>query len=151
MQGVEITSHCRRTRPSEEFGICEDLWTFKPPARRVDILTSEFNVRRLYRTSPTPTYYVLDVWRIIGESCWWASVQTVLGACKCLFRCRLCWFRCDICLVVWLHNGCLLSCGRSSSHSPRPGARYYSIRLHSENIPRLPMRTPRQAAELVWR
>lgn len=47
----------------------EELWTFQPPARRVDILTSEFNVRRLYRTSPTPTYYVLDVCRIIGESC----------------------------------------------------------------------------------
>ena len=55
--------------PVKSLAFVEELWTFKPPARRVDILTSEFNVRRLYRTSPTPTYYVLDVWRIIGESC----------------------------------------------------------------------------------
>ena len=55
--------------PVKSLAFVEELWTFKPPARRVDILTSEFNVRRLYRTSPEPTYYVLDVWRIIGESC----------------------------------------------------------------------------------
>ena len=55
--------------PVKSLAFVEELWTFKPPARRVDILTSEFNVRRLDRTSPTPTYYVLDVWRIIGESC----------------------------------------------------------------------------------
>ena len=60
--------HCA-DGPVKSLAFVEELWTFKPPARRVDILTSEFNVRRLYRTSPEPTYYVLDVWRIIGESC----------------------------------------------------------------------------------
>ena len=55
--------------PVKSLAFVEELWTFQPPARRVDILTSEFNVRRLYRTSPTPTYYVLDVWRKIGEPC----------------------------------------------------------------------------------
>lgn len=50
----------------KDLAFVEELWTFKQPARRSDMLTSEFNVRRLYRTSPTPTYYVLDVWRIIG-------------------------------------------------------------------------------------
>jgi hypothetical protein len=49
----------------------EELWSFKPSSRSTNILTSEFNVRRLYRTSPTPTHYCIDVWRIIGM---WACV-----------------------------------------------------------------------------
>ncbi len=50
----------------------EELWSFKTSSRSTNILTSEFAVRRLYRTSPpTPTHYCIDVWRIIGM---WASV-----------------------------------------------------------------------------
>ena len=39
----------------------EELWTLKPIARRQDILTSEFDVKRLYRTSPDATFYCIDV------------------------------------------------------------------------------------------
>jgi len=47
----------------------EELWTFKPSSRRHDILTSEFDVKRLYRTKPDATFYCIDVWRIIGDAC----------------------------------------------------------------------------------
>ncbi len=47
----------------------EELWTFKPSARRQDILTSEFDVKHLYHTSPDATFYCIDVWRIIGDAC----------------------------------------------------------------------------------
>ena len=44
----------------------EELSVLKPTSRRPDILTSEFGLRRLWRTSPTPTHYCVDVCRIIG-------------------------------------------------------------------------------------
>jgi hypothetical protein len=59
----------------------EELWTLKPIARRQDILTSEFDVKRLYRTSPDATYYCIDVWRIIGDACSILTFETGTTLC----------------------------------------------------------------------
>ena len=67
--GRDVCSGCVLNGGKQKLGDGEPTCEHSGVRVRVDILTSEFNVRRLYRTSPTPTYYVLDVWRIIGESC----------------------------------------------------------------------------------
>ena len=59
----------------------EELWTLKPIARRQDILTSEFDVKRLYRTSPDATYYCIDVWRSIGDACSILTFETGTTLC----------------------------------------------------------------------
>jgi hypothetical protein len=59
----------------------EELWTLKPIARRQDILTSEFDVKRLYRTSPDATFYCIDVWRIIGDACRILTFETGTTLC----------------------------------------------------------------------
>jgi len=59
------TSH-HITSQVKDVAFVDELWTFKPSQRSPDILTSEFGVRRLYLTSPTPTHYCMDIWRIIG-------------------------------------------------------------------------------------
>ena len=68
--------------PVKSLAFVEELWTFKPPARRVDILTSEFNVRRLYRTSPTPSLGANDYF---GVNCVGFGVKFVYG---CMFACK---------------------------------------------------------------
>ena len=54
----------------------EEYWTFNPIARCHDILTSEFDVKRLYRTSPDATFYCIDVWRIISDACFILTYET---------------------------------------------------------------------------
>ena len=45
----------------------EELWEFQyPSSMGRDALSSCFGNRRLYRTSPTPTYYVINVARIVA-------------------------------------------------------------------------------------
>jgi len=50
----------------KDLAFVEELWEFKPARRAEDHIVTEFGCKRLYRTSPVPTYYVLDLWRIIG-------------------------------------------------------------------------------------
>ena len=49
----------------KELAFIEELWPFQQPLRD-SVIVTEFGCKRLYRTSPVPTYYVIDVWRIIG-------------------------------------------------------------------------------------
>ena len=46
----------------------EELWNYSPESSGVDLVRSEFGCPRLYRTRPAPTYYVIDVWRIISDA-----------------------------------------------------------------------------------
>jgi hypothetical protein len=45
----------------KDVAFVEELWLFKQSRRSPDVLTSEFDVSPLYHTSPTPTYYCMDV------------------------------------------------------------------------------------------
>ena len=46
----------------------EELWTYSPGSNEVDLIQSEFGCPRLCRTHPAPTYYVIDVWRILSDA-----------------------------------------------------------------------------------
>lgn len=45
----------------------EELWEYTPDHTK-DIYRTQFGCKRLYRTRPTPTYYVVDVWRVLGDA-----------------------------------------------------------------------------------
>ena len=45
----------------------EELWEYTPGEVK-DVFRTDFGCKRLYRTQPKPTYYVVDVWRVIGDA-----------------------------------------------------------------------------------
>ena len=60
---------CRIQEPrsprSVTLAYVEELWQYDRATQHPDPLTSEFQCRRVYRTAPRPTYYVIDLWRIV--------------------------------------------------------------------------------------
>jgi hypothetical protein len=53
---MSTSRHVASQYQLKDVAFVEELWTFKPSQQNPDILTFEFGVRRLYRTSPTPTH-----------------------------------------------------------------------------------------------
>ena len=66
----KVSVHQRRPEQTREKTVAfvEELWPFATPERKKDLLQDEFDCKRLYRTSPEPTYYVIDLWRVIGDN-----------------------------------------------------------------------------------
>ena len=62
-----IIHHPDRT-VEKNLAFIEELWNYSPEGYEVDLIRSEFGCPRLYRTRPSPTYYVIDVWRIISDA-----------------------------------------------------------------------------------
>ena len=65
-----IAEHVSRPAASDCrcLAFVEELWEYTPSESDIDPIRTEFGCRRLYRTDPEPTYYVLDVWRILGDA-----------------------------------------------------------------------------------
>ena len=51
-----------------DLAFIEELWPYTPTLNHADVLGELFDCRRLYRTSPNPTYYVIPVSRILGDA-----------------------------------------------------------------------------------
>ena len=60
------------SRPSASDCRClafvEELWEYTPAQSDIDPIRTGFGCKRLYRTDPELTYYVIDVWRILGDA-----------------------------------------------------------------------------------
>ena len=65
-----IAEHVSRPAASDSrcLAFVEELWEYTPSESDIDPIRTEFGCKRLYRTDPEPTYYVLDVWRILGDA-----------------------------------------------------------------------------------
>jgi len=111
----------------------EELWSFHQSSRSTNILTSEFNVRRLYHTSPTPTHYCIDVWRIIGM---WAYV---------VFNCVS--FTCEIDSDLTVNQVLRQFC---VTHKVTPRQPHHTIWVHPQNwVPRQSKCGGRQETQLA--
>ena len=60
-------SHPQQT-VERDLAFIEELWPYTPTLNDADVLGELFDCRRLYRTSPKPTYYVIPVSRILGDA-----------------------------------------------------------------------------------
>ena len=64
-----VAPDLRRHQNTKEKSLAfvEELWEYTPGEVK-DVFRTDFGCKRLYRTQPKPTYYVVDVWRVIGDA-----------------------------------------------------------------------------------
>ena len=59
--------HRHQNTREKSLAFVEELWEYTPGEVK-DVFRTHFGCKRLYRTQPKPTYYVVDVWRVVADA-----------------------------------------------------------------------------------